>query len=264
MTSHAASLRPARTAVAVIAALGAGVLLAGCSSDGGSLGSALGDGPQKTLTADATVTEAVSAVEVTGARAGSIEINPGSGPGVTVHRTVHYREDAAPTPGQKVTGGVLTFSNGCSDTCYIDYRLEVPASATVRLESGSGRISVTGVAAAEVTAGSGAVKADRIAGPLTVRTSSGAITASGLGGPSADVHSDAGDARLDFAKVPASVLVDTTSGNVTLKVPQAPYRLEVSTSSGARDVSLPSDPAAASRLTVKTTSGDVRVSALGG
>ncbi|MEU9300708.1 DUF4097 family beta strand repeat-containing protein [Streptomyces sp. NPDC048269] len=249
MTSYAVSPRPARTAVVV---LGAGLLLAGCS---------FGDGPRKTATADATVTEAVSAVEVSGARAGSIEVTPGSGPGVTVRRTVHYRGDTVPTPGQRVTSGVLTFSDGCTATCFIDYRLEVPASATVKLESSGGRITVTGVAAAELRADSGEVRAERIAGPLKARTSSGGITASGLAGPTAEIRSDSGDAHLDFAQAPSSVLAETSSGDVTLKVPRAPYRLAVTTTSGARDVSLPADPSASSQLSAKTTSGDVRISA---
>lgn len=253
MTPHATSARLARTAVA---AVGAGLLLAGCS---------LGDGPRRTASADATVTAAVTAVEVPDARAGSIEVTPGAGPGVTVRRTVHYRGADVPTPGQQVSGGVLTFTDGCSSslsTCFIDYRLEVPAGATVKLESSSGRIAVTGVAAAEVKADSGKVTADRIAGPLKIRTSSGAITASGLSGPDADVRSDSGDARLDFVKAPSSVHAETSSGNVTLKVPAAPYRLAVSTTSGARDVSLPADPAAAARLSAKTTSGDIGISAV--
>ncbi|CAM5641669.1 DUF4097 family beta strand repeat-containing protein [Streptomyces avidinii] len=254
MTSHTTSARIARTTVA---ALGTGLLLAGCSLPDG-----LNDRARRTATADATVTEAVTAVRVTQARAGSIEVTPGTGPGVTIRRTVHYGEGAAPTPGQQVAGGVLTFTDGCSADCYVDYRLEVPANATVELESTSGGISVTGVAAAAVTATSGTVRADRIGGPLKVRTTSGDVTATGLSAASADVRSSSGDARLDFAGAPSSVLAETTSGNVTLKVPRAPYRLAVSTTSGDRDITLPDDASAPSSLSAKTTSGDVRISAV--
>lgn len=252
MTSHAASLRLTRTAAA---ALGAGLLLAGCS---------FGDGPKRTASADATVAEAVTAVELTGTRAGSIEVVPGTGPGVGVRRTVHYRGTTEPAPGQQVSAdGVLTFSDGCSDTCWVDYRLEVPASATVRLGSSSGRISVAGVAAAELTSDSGRVTAEGVTGPLKIRTSSGTIVATGLAGPDAEVRSDSGDARLDFARPPASVSAETTSGDVTLKVPQAAYRLAVSTTSGDREISLPADPSASAGLSARTTSGDVRISAAG-
>ncbi|MGW2038450.1 DUF4097 family beta strand repeat-containing protein [Streptomyces virginiae] len=252
MTSHTTAARAARAAAV---ALAAGLVLAGCSFT---------DGPRRTATADTTVTEAVTAVEVTGTRAGSIEITPGTGPGVTVRRTVHYRGDTAPTPGQQVSGGVLTFTNGCSANCSIDYRLEVPASAKVTLESDSGDITVTGVAAAEVEADSGDVRAEGITGPLKISTSSGGITATGLSGPDTSVRSDSGDARLDFAKTPSSVLAETTSGDVSLKVPPAPYRLAVSTTSGARHLSVPDDASAPSRLSAKTTSGDVRISPLTG
>ncbi|MFF3858672.1 DUF4097 domain-containing protein [Streptomyces sp. NPDC002209] len=246
MPSHITSSRHSRTAVV---ALAAGLLLYGCSFE---------DAGHKTAAADATVTEAVTAVEVKDARRGSIEVTPGAGPGVTIRRTVHYRGDRAPEPAQQVSAGVLTFTAGCSDSCFIDYRLEVPASATVRLESSSGRIAVAGVSAADLSTSSGEVTADRIAGPLKVRTSSGSITATALTGPTAELHASSGEARLAFAKPPASVTARTGSGDVTLTVPQAPYEITTTTASGDRDT-LPSTPQAASHLAVHTASGDIRI-----
>ncbi|MET9606263.1 DUF4097 family beta strand repeat-containing protein [Streptomyces sp. NPDC006512] len=226
------------------------LLLAGCAVDGTVT-------RMKTATADATVTEAVTAVEIADGRHGSVEVTPGTGPGVTIHRTVHFRGDTAPTPTQRVSGGVLTFTAGCADSCYTDYRLEVPASAKVTVGNSSGRIQVTGVAAAELTSDSGDVRARRIAGPLKIRTSSGTITAEALSGPEADVRSDSGDARLAFVTAPASVSAVTTSGDLTLLVPRAPYRLDASTRSGDRDVTVPLTPDAPSRLRLETTSGDI-------
>ncbi|WP_437087533.1 DUF4097 family beta strand repeat-containing protein [Streptomyces sp. enrichment culture] len=231
------------------AALAASLLLTGCSDSGDEL---------KT-TAAATVSEAVSAVEVADARHGSIRITPGDGPGVTVHRTVHYRDAAEPKPTQKVTGGVLTFTNGC-DNCYVDYELKVPAAAKVTVGNTSGAIEVTGVTAAEIRTSSGEVKAEAIAGPLAVETSSGPVTGTALAGPSAVVRTDSGTTRLDFANAPSSVEADTGSGSVTLKVPGGPYKADVTTSSGRREVKVPTDPAAASTLTVRATSGDVTIS----
>ncbi|WP_405488893.1 DUF4097 family beta strand repeat-containing protein [Streptomyces sp. NBC_00096] len=240
-------------------ALSAGLLLTGCAV--GSL--VTRGGPEKTASADTAVAEAVTAVEVADARSGSIEVIAGSGPGVTVRRTVHYRGDLVPEPAQRVSGGVLTLTNGsCSGRCAIDYRLEVPASATVRLDGSSGRITVAGVAGADIATSSGAVGADRISGPLKIRTSSGSITAEGLAGPGADARSDSGDVRLAFAKAPGSVAVETSSGDARVSVPQAPYALDVSTDSGAREVTVPADPSATARLAVRTSSGDIRISTL--
>ncbi|WP_330332594.1 DUF4097 domain-containing protein [Streptomyces sp. NBC_00536] len=245
--------------VTALAALAAGLLVSGCSTD-------LLGGEQKTTktaAADATVTEAVTSVEIKNARRGSIEVVPGNGPGAVVHRTVHYRGDTVPRPGQRVSGGALTFTDDCGDgdSCYVDYRLEVPAAAKVKLGSSSGAITVTGVAEAELAASSGDVRAERIAGALRVSTSSGEITGTALGGPSAEVHSSSGDARLDFTSAPASVKAEASSGNVTLRVPGGPYRVGVTTSSGSREVTVPTDAAAASRLSVETSSGDVKITA---
>ncbi|MGW1774401.1 DUF4097 family beta strand repeat-containing protein [Streptomyces sp. NPDC002104] len=245
------------TARYAAAALAAGLLLTGCSV--GAL--VTRGGPEKTASADATVGGAVTAVDVADAGSGSIEVVAGSGPGVTVRRTVHYHGDTVPEPAQRLSGGVLTLSHGsCSGRCSIDYRLEVPASATVTAGSSSGRVTVAGVAAADVRTSSGSVRADRIAGPLKIRTSSGSIAAENLAGPDADARSDSGDIRLAFAKTPSSVAVETSSGDARVKVPAAPYALDVSSTSGERSITVPADPSATARLAVRTSSGDITVS----
>ncbi|MFE9565405.1 DUF4097 domain-containing protein [Streptomyces sp. NPDC006487] len=264
------------TVTVTATALAAGLLLTGCSF--GSLVSR--GGPEKSANADATVAEAVTAVEVSDSGSGTIEVVAGSGPGVTVRRTVHYRGDTVPQPARRLSGGVLTLTNGeCSGRCSVDYRLEVPASATVRAKSSSGRVTVSGVAAAnvvtssggvrvdriagalEVGTASGPVRADRIAGPLKVRTSTGSVTAGELSGTGADARSDSGDVRLAFTTAPASIAVRTSSGEAKVKVPAAPYALDVSTDSGERDITLPATPSASARLAVTTSSGDIHISA---
>ncbi|MFH7593829.1 DUF4097 family beta strand repeat-containing protein [Streptomyces racemochromogenes] len=247
MAPHTASTRLAATA------LGAVLLLSGCALTG--------VGPEKTADADATVSEAVTAVELKDVRSGDVEVVPGPGPGVGVRRVVHYRGGTAPAPGQQVSGGVLTFSDGCEDDCWIDYRLEVPAAARVRVESSSGDITVKGVARAELTSSSGDVRAEGITGPLKVRTSSGRITATRLEGAEAEFRASSGDVGAEFAKAPASVSVTTSSGDVGLKAPQGPYRLSTDTSAGTRRISLVDSPDARSTITVRTSSGDITIGA---
>ncbi|MFE1561168.1 DUF4097 family beta strand repeat-containing protein [Streptomyces sp. NPDC058734] len=249
MAPHTTSIRLAATAV------GAALLLCGCALTGA--------GPVKTLDADAAVPEAVTAVELTGTRSGDVEVVPGSGPGVTVRRVVHYRGSAEPRPGQRVSGGVLTFSDGCGDgDCWIDYRLEVPAAVRVKVGSSSGDIEVRGVARAELTSASGDVRAEGISGALKVRTASGRITATGLEGAEAEFRAASGDVDAGFAKAPASVSVTSSSGDVTLRAPQAPYRVSADTDSGDRENALGDAPGAPSRIAVRTTSGDIRLRAL--
>ncbi|MFF4577222.1 DUF4097 family beta strand repeat-containing protein [Streptomyces sp. NPDC001389] len=247
MAPHTASTRLAVTA------LGAALLLSGCALTG--------VGPVNTADADATVSEAVTAVELKDVRSGDVEVAAGTGPGVSVRRVVHYRGGTAPAPGQRVSGGVLTFSDGCEDDCWIDYRLEVPAAARVRVESSSGDITVKGVARADLTSSSGDVRAEGITGPLKVRTSSGRITATGLQGAEAEFRASSGDVGAEFAKSPSSVSVTTSSGDVGLTAPQGPYRLSTDTASGTRHLALADTPGAAAAITVRTSSGDIRVAA---
>ncbi|MFG2293065.1 DUF4097 domain-containing protein [Streptomyces sp. NPDC048603] len=245
--------RPAVAATAVGAALAvaAGLLLSsGCSLTG----------DRKTAIVEAEVTDSVTVVDLRDTGSGDINVTTGEGPGVAVHRTIRYRGGEVPTTGQQVSGGVLTFGDGdCGDDCSIDYELKVPASATVKLRSSSGDIRVTGVAAADLHADSGDVRADRIAGALKIRTSSGDVTGTALAGPTADAESSSGDARLEFEAAPRSVSAKTSSGDVTVRLPGGPYRVETKTDSGDRDISVPTDPAAEASLTVKTSSGDLRI-----
>ncbi|MEU3916156.1 DUF4097 family beta strand repeat-containing protein [Streptomyces sp. NPDC029721] len=247
MGPHASSTR------LVVTALGAALLLSGCALTG--------VGPVKTADADTTVSEAVTAVELTGVRSGDVEVVPGVGPGVAVRRVVHYRGGTAPTPGQRVSGGVLKFSDGCEDDCWIDYRLEVPAAARVRVESSSGDVVVKGVAGADLTTSSGDVRAEGITGPVKVRTASGRITATGLEGAEAELRASSGDVEAGFVKAPASVSVTTSSGDVGLKAPQGSYKVSADTASGTRRVSLNDVPDARSGITVRTSSGDITVGA---
>ncbi|MFK0256754.1 DUF4097 family beta strand repeat-containing protein [Streptomyces sp. NPDC090445] len=242
---------PSRSLRAAVVASAGVLLLSACVLD---------DRPV-TLSDDAEVTEAVTAVEVPDARSGSVEVVPGTGPGVRLHRTVRYRGDTEPVPGRQLSQGRLVLTDGCAKDCRTDWRLEVPAGATVKLAGSSGSLTVTGVAAADLTSTSGDVRAEGVTGPLRVRTTSGSVTATGLTGPSADAVASSGNVRLEFAKGPGSVSAESTTGDVTLRLPAAPYRVEASTDSGRRDVSVPTDPAAAARLTARTSSGDIRVSA---
>ncbi|MBW5484623.1 DUF4097 family beta strand repeat-containing protein [Streptomyces bambusae] len=252
-TGRAATSRAATARAATVSAAAVALLLSGCSL--------VFEGEwSKRTTADATVAEAVTAVEMTDGRSGDVEVVPGSGPGVRVQRTVRYRGDTAPRPTQQVRDGVLSFAAGCAGNCRIDYRLEVPAGAKVKLRTSSGDIKVTGVAEADLYADSGAVRADAVAGPVRIRTSSGSITASALVGPTADIRTDSGDARVAFTTAPTSVTARASSGDVTLTVPPAgPYRVEASTDSGIRDITVPTAPTAPHTLKATTSSGDLHI-----
>ena len=116
--------------------------------------------------------------------------------------------------------------------------------------SEGGGVTVTGVSATEVNSGGGPVTATTVKGSLRVLAEGGTVeaqgvtgaltadsggaplTATGLGGPSANVSAEGGDITLGFAAAPQAVQVDTGGGNATLSVPGGPY--QVSTGGDSR------------------------------
>jgi hypothetical protein len=206
---------------------------------------------------------------------GHVHVTTG-GTGVTIHRVVHY-QSGTPHPSQQLTGGVLTFKNGCS-RCRVDYDLIVPASVRVRARTDSGRIEVAGVTSADVGADSGSVHVSGIAGGLTARTDSGSITADGVGGAlavrtdsgsiratglhsvTADASSDSGSIRMEFATVPQNVRATGDSGSIHIAAPDAPYDIDAKTDSGGRHFDqMHTDSTAPSKIYLRTDSGSVTV-----
>lgn len=237
---------PGLAALATATAL----LLAGCGFE---------DSARKTATEDVSVTGPVTAVEILGNRGGAIEITAGTGPGVTVHRTLHYGGPTKPTPTHELSAGVLTFHSGCGNNCFVDYELTVPAAAHARLGTSSGPVTVHGLAGADIGTSSGEVTVAALTGPLAVRTHSGRITGSELSGTTATVTASSGPVHLSFARRPASVAARTTSGDVELTVPHGTYHVETGTSSGSSDVEVRKEESADAKLSVRTSSGNVKI-----
>lgn len=209
------------------------------------------------------------------AGAGHVVVATGSGDGVTVHRVVHY-QSGTPHPGQRLSGGTLTFTKGCS-RCRIEYDLTVPASTSIKVRTDSGRIDVSGVANADagsdsgsvhvqdvpgaVSAGSdsGSVTVQNAGGRLSADTDSGSIRATGIRSTVATASSDSGSIRLEFAVAPQNVRATNDSGSVRLAVPGGPYNVDVRTDSGGRHIEVPTAPAAPAKLYVRSDSGSVTV-----
>jgi hypothetical protein len=227
-----------------------------------------------TTPADVHIAEPVTDLRLT-ADDGHVHVTTG-GTGVTIHRVVHY-QSGTPHPGQQLTGGTLTFTNGCS-RCRVDYDVTVPASVRVRARTDSGRIEIAGVASADVGSDSGSVRVSGIAGALTARSDSGSITATGVGGAvdlrtdsgairatgvratTTDASSDSGSIHVDYTAVPKSVRATTDSGSIRLTMPDAPYDIDAKTDSGGRHTDqMHNDTAAPSKIFLRSDSGSVTV-----
>jgi DUF4097 and DUF4098 domain-containing protein YvlB len=130
----------------------------------------------------------------------------------------------------------------------------------VRIGTGSGDVRVNDVVG-DVTskAGSGGIRLDGVKGSVVVDSGSGDIDGTRMaGGVTADTGS--GDVRLELVS-PQSVRAHSGSGNVTLRVPAGPYRVDARAGHGSRDIGVTDDSKAERELWVHSDSGDVRVRA---
>ncbi|MEU4419618.1 hypothetical protein AB0F81_03270 [Actinoplanes sp. NPDC024001] len=201
------------------------------------------DEPQQSETRSYEVTESVTAAAIN-SFGGTVTVTAGSGRDVVVFETLRYR-GAKPAPEHRLEGTDLTFTSGCQGhrgDCGVDYRIEVPATVNVTVDSGGGAVSLDGLSGRlDVSSGGGAVDAVRVSAP--------AFTAA-TGGGAADVA---------FTAAPATVRIDSGGGDVKVGLPGGSYATDVDAEGGEAAVGVTTDPAAAHRIEVRTGGGNARL-----
>lgn len=199
---------------------------------------------------------------------GDVTVRTGAGP---ARVAIEERRGLLGGPEVRVErreDGTLSVDAACAwfllNGCPAQAELTVPERTAVRLETGSGDVTVAGLRGDTwVATGSGSVTlTDVEADRLRARTGSGDVRA--VGAAAADVVLDTGSGTIDVAltRPPRSVEVETGSGDLTLTVPDASYRVEAETGSGDEDVQVRQDPNAPRRLRLETGSGDLAVRAV--
>jgi hypothetical protein len=128
--------------------------------------------------------------------------------------------------------------------CTASYTLRVPRDVEVKLWSGSGSVSVTGVT-----------------GPVHLASQHGDLEASRLRSARVDARTDHGSVRLQFATAPQRVKASSTHGDVTATVPHTDvsYRVQLSTNHGDTRNAVRTDPKSARVIDLSTAHGDVTV-----
>jgi len=154
-------------------------------------------------------------------------------------------------------------------------------AGNVQVTSGSGDIDVRGIAGdVKANSGSGKLEASRVKGSVTGHLSSGNITLDQLQGKvlvntgsgnitgtaiDGDVTADVESGNVDLTFVSSrSALLDSGSGNLTVRVPGSAgaYKVTAESGSGDRKVDVPTDPASKYELKLTAESGNVKVLAV--
>jgi hypothetical protein len=186
-----------------------------------------------------------------------VVITPGSGKSIRLVRDARWVGKAPEHSLTKLRGsGRIDLADNCPggiavpaalfvfhDSCSVTYRLRVPAGQAVRIEGGSGDISVTG-----------------LRGAVTASTGSGDVNAADLTGRAILLSSGSGDVSATLRQPPKSLRATAGSGDVSIHVPGGRYRIDASTGSGDRSVDgLSEAPASAHDIYARTGSGDVSI-----
>jgi len=171
------------------------------------------------------------------------------------------------------TGNMITIGqdNRRWNNVGITYELTVPEQSQVKASSGSGGVEVASVTGpADMSTGSGGIRAENIGNRVTARTGSGGIKIATANG---NVEASTGSGTIDLSAVNGTVDAHTGSGGITvigaagevkvrtgsghIKVEKA--KANVDAHSGTGGVEIDGTPKAF-RWDLKTASGGVKVS----
>lgn len=197
--------------------------------------------------------------------AGTVEVVAGPANEAKVDRTRQYIR-GAPMVRESLVDGVLRITAECRRFvplgCEVDYRIEVPEDAAVRVRSDRGSVRVenmTGMVEAETEAGG--VRLSGTRGPVRATTSAGNIDGVDLVAAFIDAATDAGRIRISLAEPSARVALRTDAGHIDLTLPEAPggYRVTTETGVGRVEVDVAEEPTSPRAVTATTGAGNIRI-----
>jgi hypothetical protein len=146
--------------------------------------------------------------------------------------------------------------------CDMTGTLTVPATVTtLSVSTGGGDISVGDGITANVTLSTsgGNVSASGLSGTASLATGGGDIYASGVTASDVTARADGGNVTLKFTKVPHDVQVASGGGDISIVVPPGSYQFQATADGGS--VSVPADsPGATDSVTATSSGGDVSIS----
>ncbi len=197
----------------------------------------------KTSASTYTVTAHVASVVINGG-GGQITVTGSDRSTVQVTERLHFSKKA-PATTHVVSGSTLTLSFTCATQldCGVVYDVQVPRGVSVRATNRQGTIVLTS-----------------LSGPVTARTVAGAISATGLGGPSADLKSNAGSISAVFTVDPSAVRASTNAGSISLTVPgSVAYQVTAHTFVGSTAVTVRQATGSAHKITADVSIGSITI-----
>lgn len=209
-----------------------------------------------------------------GADIRAVVVRTGSGP-ITVHgsdrsdiggqRSVEHGWQV-PKIDEHTEGDTLFLTAQCDFSavfwCNISYSLEVPRGIHVDVQSGAGKVTVSGLdGSVEARAGAGGVEATDCRGELSMITGAGGVHATQLASPLVTVESGAGGVHLEFVAAPTRVSVSSGAGSIDIEVPRdgVVYQVSGNGGHGSRNVDVATAPSADHSMQIQSGAGSTRI-----
>lgn len=130
------------------------------------------------------------------------------------------------------------------DNCSVDWEIIVPAETELTIGNTVGDITVSDVT-----------------GALSLSGDVGDLSIVGVGSPTVSARSSVGDITLSLVSAPEEVTITSSTGDVTVTVPEddSGYRIETDTSIGSVTNQVGSDPSQSRLIDLRTSVGDITV-----
>ncbi|RJQ80362.1 hypothetical protein D5S17_07800 [Pseudonocardiaceae bacterium YIM PH 21723] len=194
---------------------------------------------------------------------GSIQVRPGVDGEVRVERDLVWAF-GRPQYHESWTGNEFSVVGDPCDqlACEINYTLTVPRSTVLELRSGVGDVTVGASSGGlRVDVGQGDIRLTDVGGAqVHARTDTGELSGTGLRAASLEAMVTTGSAALRFAAGPTDVRAETSTGDVTINVPQGgTYRVSTEAGSGSIQQTLNQNSSAQASISAKSGTGDIRL-----
>jgi hypothetical protein len=196
---------------------------------------------------------------------GDVLIRAAAGTDVSVHRKLSWSLKK-PTIRETVDGQTLRISEDCPGVnfgpgCGVNYTIGVPPEVTLVIKSSTGDVTVQGIhGTIDASTSTGDVKISDATAKLTMHSSTGDVTGTGLASSDVQAQDSTGDVRLTFTTAPNTVDARTSTGDVTITVPNGDaYNVNTTTSTGDRNVRVTQGGGATRSITAQASTGDVTV-----
>ena len=195
---------------------------------------------------------------------GAVVIDGGLGGANRLIQTIHTGL-TSPEIAIGVVGATAIHKTNCrwfDDRCGVDLTAAVNPALPVTASSTGGDIRVRGVESTiSVDSSGGDVSVQDSTGDMGLRSSAGDVHVFDSRPSNVAAHSSAGDVRIDLDAAPKTVTADSSAGDVLVVLPNGPtlYRVEASSSGGATEVQVHTDPTSTNVIRVSSSGGDVTV-----